>query len=123
MALLKNQPFSSHSGLHLPFKIDCDALSREDIKTITGIIARKFTFREVYGVPRGGIRLAKALRSFCLPTGQHTLIVDDVFTTGASMEEARKKIGINSIGVVIFARRPCPAWIRPVFQLSEWVEN
>jgi hypothetical protein len=48
------------------------------------------------------------------------LIVDDVLTTGASMEAARAKLwpGSLPLGVVIFARGPCPDWVWPIFRLD-----
>jgi hypothetical protein len=120
MALFVNESIVSHVGLNLPFKIECDALGDEDIRTIADIVTRRFIFGKVHGIPRGGIRLAEALRRFRSPDSKTTLIVDDVLTTAMSMEEARREIGPNSIGVVIFARGKCPAWIYPVFQLGEW---
>ncbi len=117
--LFENKPFSSHGGITLSFKIECDALNDADLATLADLINRGFVFGKVYGVPRGGTRLADALRKFCVAS-EVTLIVDDVFTTGASMENARQEIGENSVGVVIFARADCPSWIHPIFQLSEW---
>ena len=42
------------------------------------------------------------------------LIVDDVFTTGASMEALHTP---GDIGAVVFARGLCPSWITPLFQM------
>ena len=49
------------------------------------------------------------------------LIVDDVLTTGASMEHERARCSGRTIGVVLFARGPCPEWIHPVFRMDPWV--
>jgi len=119
VSLFKNEPFFSHAGIKLLFKIECDVLDDEDVETLAAIVSRKFTFGRVYGVPRGGLRLAAALEKFRSPGGK-TLIVDDVFTTGTSMEEARREMGADSIGIVIFARGKCPPWIHPIFRLAEW---
>ncbi len=119
MPLFADQSFVGHAGGRLSFKIECDALSDQDLETIAGIIGRTHLFGKVYGVPRGGLRLAAALQKHCLSYGQ-TLIVDDVLTTGTSMEEARRLIGEPSQGIVLFARGPCPTWIHPVFQLAPW---
>lgn len=107
--------FVSHSGLTLPFKIDCDALSDSSIETLASEIARRVKFQYVRGVPRGGMRLANALKKH--ETTGPVLIVDDVLTTGESMEEARRQhTGHNDIiGFVIFARGICPTWITPLF--------
>lgn len=118
--LFENKGFVSHSGISLPFKINCDALLDEDIETLADIISKKFKFSKVYGVPRGGIRLANALEKYLSPEGP-ILIVDDVLTTGKSMEIFKEEIGGNgAIGVVIFARGECPKWIKPIFVLQSW---
>jgi hypothetical protein len=118
--LFVNDPFVSHSGLALPFKIDCDALSREDLATLAGIVSGRLRFRHVHGVPRGGLRFAAALAPYITEDGA-SLIVDDVLTTGASMEAARVDLSwCNEIvGIVIFARGPCPSWVTPIFSLCE----
>lgn len=50
------------------------------------------------------------------------LIVDDVLTTGRSMEDARRANSAyrhmdDVIGAVIFARAKPAPWIKPVFQM------
>lgn len=110
--LFVNGELTSHSGLSLPYKIECDALSDAEIATIAAEVARRITFQEVIGVPRGGLRLAAALERYRSDTGG-LLIVDDVLTTGRSMEELRA--GHIAQGVVIFARGPCPTWVTPLF--------
>lgn len=124
MSLLQRGSFTLHSGQQSWFKIDCDALSDEDIEVVAAIIAEWWPqqFHFVQGIPRGGLRLMRALGKYCatVPLGDDplTLIVDDVLTTGGSMEAARKEIrGRSPQGVVIFARIKPPHWIRPVFQL------
>lgn len=126
--LIQHGWFRSHSGLQLPFKIDADALSDEDISELAKIIRGKFAFGHVEGVPRGGLRLAEALLPYCEP-GYPLMIVDDVLTTGASMERAlaeahEQTAGVGrTIGVVIFARGPCAPWIWPLFTVSEWAQS
>jgi|SRR3989338_1941255 len=119
MALFIDSEFTGHAGSKLKFKIECDALTDEDIETLASIIARSHIFSKIHGVPRGGLRLAQALEKHISPDGL-TLIVDDVLTSGMSMEEARKNCEDETLGIVLFARGPCPGWIKPVFQLSEW---
>lgn len=122
MGLFIGGEFAAHSGEILPFKIDCDALTDTDLKTLAVEVAKKFKFSSVYGIPRGGVRFAGALAIHCSDTGP-LLIVDDVLTTGRSMQETRSAIllaGLEDqpLGVVIFARGPCPDWIIPLFTMT-----
>lgn len=120
MGLFVQQTFEMHSGGIGYFKIDCDALTDEDWKTLAFIVSKEIKFSMAVGVPTGGLKFAAALKSYQTDDGP-VLIVDDVLTTGASMYEARKIFtdnGIPSIGIVAFARQVCPAWVIAVFQLS-----
>lgn len=111
--LFIKQYFTSHSGLSLPFKIECDALTDADIDTLAFLISGRYSFGSVYGVPTGGERLAKALTPYI--TSGPRLVVDDVLTTGKSMKQA--KTSETDIGVVIFSRGiSVPAWIKPIFR-------
>jgi hypothetical protein len=135
MNLLNYGKFTSHSGKRLHYKIDCDALSDEDLKTIAKIIGSRLQFKEVLGIPSGGMRLAKELKKYKVDDADMVIIVDDVLTTGESMEFARKHSlkfsakycsnAENIIGVVIFNRmqEPLPKWIYPVFNVSTWFEQ
>jgi len=108
--------FTSHSGLPLSWKIDCDALSQEDLETLALLVATKIKFSRVIGIPTGGLRFAEALEKYVVPS-YPTLIVDDVLTTGASMELARKDAP-NSKGIVIFSSGPTPKWIQSIFKYT-----
>lgn len=114
---LLRKSFAMHSGAATDFKIECDALTDEEIETFAMLVARAFKFGRVDGVPRGGWRIANALQKYC--TRGPRLLVDDVLTTGGSMELGRERD--TDIGVVLFARGPCPEWVHPVFQL--WGER
>ncbi len=127
--LLINRSFVSHSGNVLPYKIECDALTDDDINTVAAIISANAKFDRVIGIPTGGIRLQFALGKYLTLAGleQKILIVDDVYTTGASMEEKRQEIVSNHkgfidindiIGWVIFARGKTPDWINAVFTVT-----
>lgn len=130
MNLIEFGWFTSHSNFQLPWKIDCDALSDGDIESLVKLICWKFAFGEVYGVPRGGVRLAEALKPYCRE-GYPLLIVDDVLTTGRSMIAAfdqqhggaGNKLTKRPIGVVIFARGPCPDWVWPIFTVNELFQS
>ncbi len=119
-SLFMLEPFTSHSGVRLDWKIDCDALTEAELECIAFIIHNQFSrIKWVVGIPQGGVRLANVLRSkyVCRHSKGITLIVDDVLTTGASMEKAREAHP-GASGAVIFARGPCPDWIQPVFQMA-----
>lgn len=118
MSLFIPVEFVAHSGETLPFKIECDALTDDDLITLARQFARRIAYRHVWSVPTGGDRFANALRLF-MRDGP-VLIADDVLTTGSSIIEARDRLPSPShaIGVVIFARGPCPDWVTPLFQMN-----
>lgn len=122
--LFKRGRFVANSELILDFKIECDALSDEDIETLAYMISEKYYFSDVFGVPRGGDRLADALKKYINSKHGKILLVDDVLTTGGSMERRREELLKEDeydedyiFGIVVFARKRCPDWITPVFQL------
>lgn len=138
MSLFHPGRFWSHSGHPLEFKIECDCLTEGDLDLFGSIIAARLwtnqraVIHRVVGVPKGqpggrdnGSLLAQYVRrhlDLCENTSGWTLIVDDVLTTGASMEATRESLGDplpTCLGAVIFARGPCPTWVRPVFTLNE----
>ena len=125
MTLFKHGEFVSHSGLTLPFKIDCDALSNESVECIAEYVASKVDFGFVEGIPRGGIRLADALEKYAVWEAPfNILIVDDVLTTGTSVERAKadqppQVHPDDVIGFVIFARTKPPDWVHAMFVLGE----
>ncbi len=115
-ALFQLGAFQLHSGEHADFKIDCDALTDRDWDALALMVTRRVPpFDDVEGVPRGGLNLAAAIARNTARRQGPVLIVDDVLTTGASMEAQRA--GRDAIGAVIFARGPCPTWITPLFQM------
>ena len=129
MNLFQTGFFKLHSGTASNFKIDCDALTDEDINTIAlQLVQRLPKFRAVEGVPQGGLRLAEAMQKYTYTSqsdsglfveiGWPLLIVDDVYTTGGSMEEYRAG-RVDTIGAVIFARKPTPHWVTPLFRLEQ----
>ena len=116
MSLFKLGDFKSHSGNILSWKIECDALTEDDWQCLAVIIAKVVgPFGSVEGVPQGGLPLATALQRHV--THGELLIVDDVLTTGISMEDQR--YGRTAKGAVIFARGPCPVWVKPIFKMVD----
>jgi hypoxanthine phosphoribosyltransferase len=78
------------------------------------------------GIPRGGVRLAKALEKYAdiKKTPFTVLLVDDVLTTGTLMEQEKAKLAQlvhpeDVVGWVIFARAKPPEWINAVFAMTE----
>ena len=108
--------FKSHSGEALPWKINCDVLTIQDWECLASMIAVKIgMFGKLEGVPKGGLALVEALKFHRYRSGP-LLIVDDVLTTGRSMEEQRARR--KAIGAVVFARGSCPSWVTPLFQMG-----
>lgn len=123
--------FTTHSGLELSWKIEYDALTPEEWDALAQIVAKRLIFREAIGVPSdNGEKFAQALNKYTSPESNIVLLVDDVLTTGASMEgllqqafEQRQKHGLDSDywGVVVFARGELPYWVLPIFQVGDWL--
>jgi len=123
-------PFVAHSGATLPFKIDCDGLTDDDIAALAAIAVRRLpSFSNAVGIPRGGDRLAAALQRHATHINRHPfLIVDDVLTAGGSMTEFHNRFSIPPVGLVIFSRidlaaDPALSWIRPIFTLAPWIRK
>jgi hypothetical protein len=117
--------FRAHSGGTLPFKIECDALSDAEINLFADLALSMrpgARYSRIIGIPRGGLRLAAAIRERAGDPDPMApiLIADDVLTTGRSMDKvsATESNGA-AMGVVIFARGPCPYWIKPIFSMNE----
>jgi hypothetical protein len=123
LSLFQLGNFILHSGGESDWIINCGVLDDADIRCLAHLV-RKLAgpFCTVTGIPRGGIRLAEVLQQYVTVYGPH-LLVDDVYTTGNSMETYKDKIvGYPNlppvvIGAVIFARGPCPFWVKPLFQV------
>ena len=116
--------FTLHGGGQSDFKIDCSVLTYPDWEALAALAVKRLPpFTCTYGIARGGTWFAAALQHHATNPSDRPqlLIVDDVLTTGASMEAARARmgsLGTYAIGGVVFARGPCPAWITPLFTLT-----
>jgi TRAP-type C4-dicarboxylate transport system substrate-binding protein len=122
------------SGRQSKYKIEMDAAPDGDIECWAFLIAQMIgAFESVEGVPRGGLRLAAALGKYVTPNSKpasalHThLLVDDVLTTSKTMDRAfaehTQKVLTGSVGLivgaVVYARGPCPTWIKAVCTVNE----
>lgn len=112
-------PFTLQSGGVSRFKIECDALTEEDCHAAANWLLPSIgQFGEVIAVPSTGPTarwFADGFRPHA--TSGPLLIVDDVLTTGGSMEEARK--GRVAKGAVIFTRGTLPWWVTALFALNQ----
>lgn len=115
MNLFNFGDFPLASGTRSPFLIDCKFLSHEEWIALTDLaLCFLKPFTEVEGVPTGGNYWADCLANYCQPEGG-LLIVEDVWTTGASMEKQRA--GRKAQGIVLFARSMPPPWVVPLFYM------
>ena len=104
--LFQKVDFKSHAGLDLSWKIEMDALSDKEWMCIAHMIVElSDPFQAAIGIPRGGLKLSGYLNDYGSTQRESDpyLIVDDVMTTGGSMEEYKKAnfkdkpvIGLNT---------------------------
>lgn len=108
------------SGIETNWRINAEALRDESISTIAYVLAQwlDFDYNKVESIPRGGDRLAIAMREFGDVGSDKTLICDDVLTSGGSMERARRGRQ-DIVGAVIFARGPIPEYVTAMFITQE----
>ena len=122
--------FTSHAGLSLNWKLECDAITDDGWKCLAKMIMdyQQQPFCEAVGIPRGGLKLADALNEYATGDSKHfTLICDEVFTTGTSMKEfIAEKYPDWLMGMgyrwVIFARQPSnvyPHFTRALFTMPK----
>ncbi len=116
MTLFQAENFIAASARPLSWKIECDALTVDDWDCIAQQGSRMLSpFGEVVSVPTGGDALAAAFAPY-VTTGP-TLVVDDVWTTGASMRGRAENLG-PWIGFVAFARGHLPANVQALFAVN-----
>lgn len=118
MNLFTLRDFVTHSGIYETWKIECDALTPEDWACLAYLVASRVPpFSVVFGVPRGGFRLASALEKYQRPGAPYRLWVDDVLTTGASITKCM--VPDTDIGYVIFARGRLPQRVQALWRLDD----
>lgn len=141
MSLLQWGDFLLHSGGRSWWRIDCDSFTDSEAHIIARLILDKVGEVDVVLAPDshygGFVRRLKAavaeqLGTHKPPDGRwRVLIVDDVLTTGASMEERKNQFieqwkeqevtmrrGFDIKGCVVFARGECPDWVQSLFQVN-----
>lgn len=134
--LFQSGDFTLNSGAKSTWKLECDALTPEDWAGLAQIALQLLgdwgcKFKEVRGVPRGGLPFAAALQPYCDPTAKVVLVVDDVLTTGGSLErfcdQVHQELGPETqvTGLCVFARGSCPFWVQTLFQMPEelWIKK
>ena len=138
MNLFQKEKSTSHAGLELNWKIECDAISDAEWDCLATMIMEIQTrpFSKVIGIPRGGKKLEEALQPYCNLGSYNNhvgnvvnhpiLIVDDVWTTGASFREFTEiqviKTDIEKngwFGWCIFARTQPTNRVTALFQMPK----
>ncbi len=128
--LLQLGDFTLNSGKKSFFKLECDAFTDDDWKCIAELVYNMIgVFSSVEGIPRGGTKLAELLQPYVSGSGPH-LIVDDIWTTGGSMQRAwQAKHRANGepdwisphnyiLGAVVIARGPIEPWVKALFTIN-----
>ena len=116
--------FISHAGLKLPWKIECDALSKDEWRALARMIMdyQKRPFSRAVGIPRGGIPLAEALDEYSTRSiDDPVLIADDVYTTGTSFKQFVFENYPNSeiFQWCVFARTPPQNGVKALFTMPK----
>lgn len=129
MNLFQLGEFKLASGAVTNWKVECDALTKEDWDAIALMLYEVVEpYDLVVGVPRGGLPLSEAMKKYAkafstnVSSPTKILIVDDVYTTGVSMGVFLLKcqerfIDAEFQGAVAFARSAPPDWIVPLWGL------
>lgn len=127
-SLFQDGDFTSHAGLPLKWKLECDAITDDEWRCLAKMIMeyQDRPFSEAVGIPRGGLKLAEALNEYASGNPDHfPIICDDVFTTGTSMLDfIAEKYPTFTQGMgyrwVVFARKPSnvhPFFTRALFTM------
>lgn len=121
MSLFQIGNFKLHSGRQSNWKIECDALTKNDWEALALMFMEihKEDFYVAVGVPTGGIPFAKELNRYTYRHSNTVLVVDDVWTTGGSMTEfIKNELPDHNVSRgVAFARYPTPQNVTAIFTM------
>ena len=122
--LFQKTNFTSHSGIRMTWKIECDSISLMEWECIAHMIkeTEQQPWRKAIGIPRGGVPLGLCLDKFS--TGVETdpiLIADDVYTTGKSFNDFVNENHPNDATIqwCVFARQPTRGRVKALFTMPE----
>jgi len=132
--LFTSGEFTSHAGLPLKWKLECDAIHPDEWEAIANMVMdyQERPFYKAVGIPRGGLPFAAAMNKYASgDENDPIMICDDVFTTGTSMREFIDEHYPNWIAGmgfrwVVFARQPCyehPHHVRALFTMPRPIEE
>ena len=109
--------YKSRSGRMLPYKVECNDLTYEDMIAIADHIKRNYEFGAIYAMSENMIPITKMLKEH-MSCHRTILVLDDVLTTGETFKTFKNtyKGKFDIIGVVIFARGKCPSWVKPIWR-------
>jgi hypothetical protein len=114
-----------HSGSHSIVKIALDDFTGEDWAAAAYWGSKLVgPFGNVYDCGGASVTFADALRKYSALRPGPSLVVDDVLTTGKTMEAvhqiALRDGNLEGVkGLVVFARGPLPVWVQAIFTLDE----
>ena len=112
-SLIQMGDFTSHAGLPLKWKLECDAITDEEWRCLAKMVMdyQDRPFYKAVGIPRGGLKFAEAMNEYASGNDvDQIMICDDVFTTGTSiLDFINEEYPMWSMGQgfrwVVFARK------------------
>lgn len=124
MTIFNYGNYTLPSGGRSRWKLDLSELNDEEWVEIADIAIRCLPlFGSVESVPTGGDKLANILHAHRRKDHPNILIVEDVITTGQSMELIRDGRD-DAVGLAVFSRmNPPPPWVTPLFYCSPHLKN
>lgn len=119
MSIFLQGEFTLSSGQESQWKVDCDGLTDEDWNTLAAMAMEMWDleFGEVIGIPTGGIKFADAMSKYSVGYSDILLVVDDVYTTGNTIETEMNKHK-RVAGLVAFTRGPHPMRVFSIWNLG-----